>query len=99
MSETGSTRRQITSGLLEEFAKSGFLNIAGGCCGTMLEHIAMIAERVGGTRRACLSRTRGRRGMVPAMKLSGLEPMTSAPAPLRQHRRAHQRHRFRRPRG
>ena len=31
----------------EEFAKSGFLNIAGGCCGTTPEHIALIAERVG----------------------------------------------------
>jgi len=48
MSETGFDETpEITSGLLEEFAKSGFLNIAGGCCGTTPEHIAMIAERVG----------------------------------------------------
>jgi 5-methyltetrahydrofolate--homocysteine methyltransferase len=48
MSETGFDETpEITSGLLEEFAKSGFLNIAGGCCGTTPEHIALIAERVG----------------------------------------------------
>jgi 5-methyltetrahydrofolate--homocysteine methyltransferase len=48
MSETGFDETpEITAGLLEEFAKSGFLNIAGGCCGTTPEHIARIAERVG----------------------------------------------------
>ena len=48
MSETGFDETpEITAGLLEEFAKSGFLNIAGGCCGTTPEHIAQIAERVG----------------------------------------------------
>ena len=48
MSETGFDETpEITAGLLEEFAKSGFLNIAGGCCGTTPEHIAAIAERVG----------------------------------------------------
>jgi 5-methyltetrahydrofolate--homocysteine methyltransferase len=48
MSETGFDETpEITSGLLEEFAKAGFLNIAGGCCGTTPEHIAQIAERVG----------------------------------------------------
>jgi 5-methyltetrahydrofolate--homocysteine methyltransferase len=48
MSETGFDETpEITAGLLEEFAKSGFLNIAGGCCGTTPEHIAQIAKRVG----------------------------------------------------
>jgi len=48
MSETGFDETpEITAGLLEEFAKSGFLNIAGGCCGTTPEHIAQIAQRVG----------------------------------------------------
>ena len=47
MSETGFDETpEITGALLEEFAKSGFLNIAGGCCGTTPEHIAAI-ERVG----------------------------------------------------
>ncbi len=48
MSETGFDETpEITGSLLEEFARSGFLNIAGGCCGTTPEHIAKIAERVG----------------------------------------------------
>jgi 5-methyltetrahydrofolate--homocysteine methyltransferase len=47
MSETGFDETpEITGALLEEFAKSGFLNIAGGCCGTTPEHIAQIAQRV-----------------------------------------------------
>jgi len=48
MSETGFDETpQVTGSLLEEFAKSGFLNIAGGCCGTTPEHIAEIARRLG----------------------------------------------------
>jgi len=35
---------------MEEFAKAGFLNIVGGCCGTTPEHIAEIARRVGAYR-------------------------------------------------
>lgn len=54
MSETGFDETpEITGGLLEEFAKSGFLNIAGGCCGTTPEHIAQIAQRVGRYRPRC----------------------------------------------
>ncbi len=48
MSETGFDETpEVTGGLLEEFAKAGFLNIAGGCCGTTPAHIAQIAQRVG----------------------------------------------------
>jgi 5-methyltetrahydrofolate--homocysteine methyltransferase len=48
MSETGFDETpEITGSLLEEFAKAGFLNIAGGCCGTTPDHIAQIAQRVG----------------------------------------------------
>ena len=47
MSDTGFDETpDITGGLVEEFAKAGFLNIAGGCCGTTPEHIAEIAKRV-----------------------------------------------------
>jgi 5-methyltetrahydrofolate--homocysteine methyltransferase len=47
MSETGfdETPRD-TSELMGEFSASGFLNIAGGCCGTTPEHIAAIAKSV-----------------------------------------------------
>ena len=48
MSDTGFDETpEITGSLLEEFAKAGFLNIAGGCCGTTPDHIAAIAQRVG----------------------------------------------------
>jgi 5-methyltetrahydrofolate--homocysteine methyltransferase len=47
MSETGFDETPaVTGSLMEEFARAGFLNIAGGCCGTTPEHIAEIARRV-----------------------------------------------------
>ena len=47
MSDTGFDETpEVTGNLLEEFARAGFLNIAGGCCGTTPEHIAQIAARV-----------------------------------------------------
>jgi len=47
MSETGFDETpEVTAALMEDFAKSGFLNIAGGCCGTTPEHIEAIAQRV-----------------------------------------------------
>ena len=47
MSETGFDETPaVTGALMEEFAKSGFINIAGGCCGTTPAHIAEIARRV-----------------------------------------------------
>jgi len=55
MSETGFDETpEITGSLLEEFAKSGFLNIAGGCCGTTPEHIGQIAQRVAKYQPRCL---------------------------------------------
>jgi 5-methyltetrahydrofolate--homocysteine methyltransferase len=55
MSETGFDETpEVTAAALEEFARSGFLNLAGGCCGTTPEHIRHIAERVSRHRpRAC----------------------------------------------
>ncbi len=47
MSDTGFDETPpVTGALIEDFAKSGFINIAGGCCGTTPEHIAEIARRV-----------------------------------------------------
>ncbi len=55
MSDTGFDETpEVTGGLVEEFARAGFLNIAGGCCGTTPEHIAAIAQRVGQVRPRCL---------------------------------------------
>jgi len=49
MSDTGydETPPQ-TSSMLQEFARAGFVNIVGGCCGTTPEHIRAIADAVEG---------------------------------------------------
>jgi len=47
MSDTGFDEEpHDTSALLTEFAKSGFINIAGGCCGTTPAHIKAVAEQI-----------------------------------------------------
>ena len=71
MSDTGFDETpDVTSSLLKEFAESGFVNIAGGCCGTTPAHIKAIAETV--------STIAPRRiPEIPReMRLSGLEPFT-----------------------
>ncbi|MFZ6741605.1 methionine synthase [Undibacterium sp. JH2W] len=71
MSDTGFDELPAdTSALLKEFAEAGFINIAGGCCGTTPDHIKAIAD---------ILQTRTPRDIptVPAaMRLSGLEPFT-----------------------
>ncbi|MGH8809222.1 MAG: methionine synthase, partial [Noviherbaspirillum sp.] len=69
MSDTGFDETpDVTSSLLKEFAESGFVNIAGGCCGTTPAHIKAIADVV----------TKIPPRKIPehthTMKLSGLEP-------------------------
>ena len=47
MSDTGFDETPpITSSLLKEFAEAGYVNVAGGCCGTTPAHIKAIAEQV-----------------------------------------------------
>ncbi len=47
LSETGYDETpDDTSGFLEEFAESGFINIVGGCCGTTPDHIAALVNKV-----------------------------------------------------
>ena len=54
MSETGFDETpDVTAGLMEGFAQAGFLNIAGGCCGTTPEHIAQIAAHLGRYKPRC----------------------------------------------
>jgi len=55
-----------------EWAESGLLNMAGGCCGSTPEHIAAIAEAVAG------KAPRQRPEIKRAMRLSGLEPFTAS---------------------
>ena len=71
MSDTGFDELPAdTSALLREFADAGFINIAGGCCGTTPEHIAAIAKILE-------TQTPRKVPDVPvAMRLSGLEPFT-----------------------
>ena len=75
LSDTGYDETpDMTSGLLRDYAESGFLNIVGGCCGTTPEHIAAIAEH-----------TRELPPRKPASpdagtRLSGLEPVTISTA-------------------
>ena len=48
MSDTGFDETpEMTSDLLHEFAHSGLVNVAGGCCGTTPDHIAEIARKLG----------------------------------------------------
>ena len=57
-----------TAHFIEEWAKSGLVNIVGGCCGTTPDHIRHVAEEVAGvTPRSIPERP-------VAMRLSGLEP-------------------------
>jgi 5-methyltetrahydrofolate--homocysteine methyltransferase len=71
MSDTGFDELPAdTSALLREFADAGFINVAGGCCGTTPEHIAAIATLLADTPPRVVPE-------IPvAMRLSGLEPFT-----------------------
>ncbi len=69
MAETGFDETpDVTSSLLKEFAQSGFVNIAGGCCGTTPDHIRAIAAELKSIAPRKVPTSDHR------MKLSGLEP-------------------------
>jgi 5-methyltetrahydrofolate--homocysteine methyltransferase len=59
-----------TAAVLGEFATAGFVNLVGGCCGTTPAHIAAIAQAVAGVAPRTPVET------APALRLSGLEPLT-----------------------
>ena len=59
-----------TAAVLEEFAAAGFVNLVGGCCGTTPAHVAAIAAAVAGRTPRTPPPAR------PALRLSGLEPVT-----------------------
>ena len=71
MSDTGFDETPaVTSSLVKEFANSGFINIAGGCCGTTPAHIKAIYESIKNIAPRAIPQ-------VPiAMRLAGLEPFT-----------------------
>lgn len=69
MSDTGFDETpDVTSSLLQDFAESGFVNIAGGCCGTTPDHIRAIAETIKTIEPRLVP------SVEPTLKLSGLEP-------------------------
>ncbi len=69
MSDTGFDETpDVTSSLVKEFAQSGFVNIAGGCCGTTPPHINAIYEAIKDIP------PRQVPVVPPYTRLSGLEP-------------------------
>jgi 5-methyltetrahydrofolate--homocysteine methyltransferase len=61
---------EYMSGMLEEFAKAGIVNIIGGCCGTTPDHIAAFTKGVQGVKPRSIPK------ITPLLRLSGLEPFT-----------------------
>ena len=59
-----------------EWARSGWLNLAGGCCGTTPEHIRAMAEALRGVA------PRRPAAPPPALRLAGLEPLNIDDASL-----------------
>jgi 5-methyltetrahydrofolate--homocysteine methyltransferase len=77
MSDTGFDETpSITSGLVGEFARSGLVNIVGGCCGTTPPHIRAICAAVAGLA------PRVPAAVEPRLRLSGLEPLNLGPDSL-----------------
>lgn len=56
-----------------EYARAGFLNIVGGCCGTRPEHIKAIADSIKGVPPRAIPTHE------PYLRLSGLEPLVVRP--------------------
>ncbi|MGE5440828.1 MAG: methionine synthase [Bacteroidota bacterium] len=66
------TGRDMAS-VLEDYAKEGFINIVGGCCGTTPDHIGAISEAVVKLKPREIPQTE------PYLRLSGLEPLVVRP--------------------
>ncbi len=62
--------------LIGEFARSGLVNIVGGCCGSTPEHIKAVAKAVSGVA------PREPQPTEPYCRLSGLEPLVIRPDSL-----------------
>ncbi len=59
---------ETTAGHLGEWARSGLVNLVGGCCGTTPEHIAAVADSVAGVTPRTVP------DVSAGLRLSGLEP-------------------------
>ena len=73
--------------LIGEFAEAGLVNIVGGCCGTTPDHIAAIAAAVAPHKPRAVPDDRAAPAAVGPRAVR-----TDAGDPVRQRRRAHQRH-------
>ncbi len=70
LSETGYDETPATTAkLLADFARSGFLNLVGGCCGTTPEHVRAITEAVSSLAPRRVPQAK------PALRLAGLEAL------------------------
>ncbi|MCZ6638872.1 MAG: homocysteine S-methyltransferase family protein, partial [Candidatus Dadabacteria bacterium] len=73
LSETGYDETpEDTSGFLEEFAQSGFINIVGGCCGTTPDHIGALVKKIKNLTPRTIPT------LIQATRLSGLEALNFA---------------------
>ena len=66
----------VTSRIIREFAEAGFVNIVGGCCGTVPTHIEAIADAVAGLPPRTVPK------LEPRFRVSGLEALTIGPDSL-----------------
>lgn len=64
---------QSMADVIEDYARSGWLNIMGGCCGTTPGHIRLMAELATELKPRKVPHTK------PFLRLSGLEPLTFRP--------------------
>ncbi|MEO1367448.1 MAG: methionine synthase, partial [Acidobacteriota bacterium] len=64
---------EVTSGVLREFAEEGWLNMAGGCCGTTPDHIRAIADAL------AVQAPRRVPEPSPYAQFAGLEPLVLRP--------------------
>src|SRR3989441_1134018 len=67
---------EAMGGLVEEFARSGLVNIGGGCCGPTPAHIRVIAAAVAGLPPRPIP------AVAPICRLAGLEPLNIRPDTL-----------------
>ncbi|HEX4986959.1 MAG TPA: methionine synthase [Burkholderiales bacterium] len=67
---------EYTASFLREFAQAGFLNIAGGCCGTTPAHIRAVSRALEGVAPRKIP------VVEKKLRLSGLEPLAVGPESL-----------------
>jgi 5-methyltetrahydrofolate--homocysteine methyltransferase len=61
---------ETTASLVKEWAEQGFVNVIGGCCGTTPKHISAMSKSLASVKPRQIPL------VPPALRLSGLEPMT-----------------------